>query len=171
MRASECLRCVTCGCIFVSYGPRYRAPKSRTPQPCTRTAAAVPASARCRRADGQQLRSLSSSGLSLSPASPASQATGSRRRRQDRLYRQALPGIGSATSLLRKHDRPVVERNRQQSDTRGLAAETKAWLSGSHRATMLFILNIASIVCLSRNWSKSTNFSFPRYVGRWDRQN
>jgi hypothetical protein len=32
-------------------------------------------------------------------------------------------------------------------------------------------LNIASIVCLSRNWSKSTNFSFPRYAGRLDRQN
>jgi hypothetical protein len=32
-------------------------------------------------------------------------------------------------------------------------------------------LNIASIVCLSRTWSKSTNFSFPRYAGRLDRQN
>jgi hypothetical protein len=171
MGASVYLRYVTYGCIFVSYGPSDRARKSRTPQPCTRTVAALRPLARRRRANGERLRHFSTTSLSLFAASAAPDAAGSRRRCEGGIHRQAFPRIGSAPSSLREPHRFVVERDREPSAPCGFAAETKAWLSGSHRATTRFILNIASIVCLSRNWSKSTNFSFPRYAGRLDRQN
>src|ERR1700694_1342953 len=166
MNPNRHLQCVTYGCIVVTNKSCQRSPKSRAPKPCTQTAPAFRPSAGCCGADGKRLRPLSSSSLSLSPASPGPETTGSHQRYQNRLHRQALPEIGSATALLRQHHRSVAERTRQPSAPRGFAAETKAWLSGSRRptTTTLFNLNIASIVSCSKNWSKPTNFSFPKYA-------
>src|SRR5207249_8752753 len=85
--------------------------------------------------------------LSLSPASPAPEATGSYRRCQNRFYRQTFPKVGSASSRFREQYRFVVERDRQPSATGGIAAATRAWLSAPSSTATLFTLNIASIVC------------------------
>src|SRR5258705_13050790 len=162
------LRRVTYGCVVVTYGSRQRSPKSRAPQPCTQIAAAFRPSAGCRRADGKGLRSLSSSSLSLSPASPAPEATGSYRRCQNRFYRQTFPKVGSASSRFREQHRLVVERDRQPSATGGMAAATRAWLSGPSPTATLFTLNIASIECSPRKTRKSTTFRVPKYAPRFD---
>src|SRR6266851_571152 len=162
---------VTYGCVVVTYGSCQRSPKSRAPQPCTQIAAAFQPSTGCRRADGKGLRSLSSSSLSLSPASPAPEATGSYRRCQNRFYRQTFPKVGSASSRFREQHRFVVERDRQSSATGGIAAATRAWLSAPSSTATLFTLNIALIVCSPRKSRKPTNFSFPKYAARLDRRN
>jgi hypothetical protein len=164
------LRRVTYGCVVVTYGSRQRSPKSRAPQPCTQIAATFRPSAGCRRADGKGLRSLSSSSLSLSPASTAPEATGSYRRCQNRFYRQTFPKVDSASSRFREQDRFVVERARQPSATCGIAAATRAWLSAPSSTATLFTLNIALIVCSPRKSRKPTNFSFPKYAARLDRR-
>jgi hypothetical protein len=172
MHTNRYLRRVTYGCSVVTNESCQRRPESRTLKLCQQTASAFRPSAGCCGADGKRLWPLSSSRLSLSPASPAPKTTGSHQRYQNRLHRQALPEIGSATSLLRKYHRSVAERARQPGAPRGFAAETKAWLSGSRRpTTTLLTLNIASIVFYSKNWSKPTSFSFPKYVAHLHRRN
>ncbi len=165
------LRRVTYGCVVVTYGARQRSPKSRAPQPCAQIAAAFRPFAGCCRADGKGLRSLSSSSLSLSPASTAPEATASYRRCQNRFYCQTFSKVGSASSRFREQHRFVVERDRQPSATGGIAAATRAWLSAPPSTATLFTLNIASIVCSPRKSRKPTNFSFPKYVVRLDRRN
>src|SRR6266404_6581369 len=119
----------------------------------------------------KDLRSFSSSSLSLSPASTAPEATGSYRRCQNRFYRQTFPKVGSASSRFGEQDRLVVERDRQPSATGGIAAATRAWLSAPSSTATLFTLNIALIVCSPRKSRKPTNFSFPKYATQLDRRN
>src|SRR2546426_3331359 len=147
MRARGCLRCVTYGCIFVSYGPSYRGRESRTPQPCTRTVAALRPLAGCRRANGERFRDLSTTSLSLFAAGSAPEAAGSRRRCQGGVHRQAFSRIDSTPSGFCEPHRFVVERDREPSAPRRFAAEKKAWLGGPHSTATRFISNIASIGC------------------------
>jgi hypothetical protein len=166
MRAILHLCCVIYGCTFVTYGSCQRERKSRTPQPCSRTAAAVRSSARCGSADGARLRCLSTSGLSLSAAGPPFEATSSHRRHQSRFHREALPRVGATSALVREHHWSIAKRNRQPGVAGDPEAEKRAWLSALHRTAALFSWNIDSIVCSSKNWSKSTNCWCPRYVGQ-----
>src|SRR6266704_1032085 len=114
MRAILDLNRVIYGCTFVTYdGSRQRVRKSRTPQPCPRTAAAVRSSARCGSADGARPQGLSASGLSLSAAGPSFETTSSHRRHQGRFHGEALPRVGATSALVREHHRSVAKRNRQ----------------------------------------------------------
>jgi hypothetical protein len=162
---------VTYGCVVVTYESCQRSPKSRASESRTQIATAFRPSTGCRRTDDKGLWSLSSSSLSLSPASTAPEATDSYRRCQNRFYRQAFPKVGSASSHFREQHRFVVERDRQSSATGGIAAATRAWLSAPSSAATLFTLNIASIVCSPRKSRKPTNFSFPKYAVQLDRRN
>jgi hypothetical protein len=168
MRAILDLNRVIYGCTLVTYGSRQRERKSRTPQPCSRTAAAARSSARCGSADGTGSRCLAASSLSLSAAGPPFEATSSHRRHQGRFHREALPRVGATSALVREHHRSVAKRNRQPGIAGGPEAEKRAWLSAPHRTATLFSRNIDSIVCSSGNWSKSTNCWCLRYVGRLD---
>src|SRR6266478_2411274 len=168
MRAILHLCRVIYGCTVVTYGSRQRERKSRTPQPCARTAAAVRSSARCGSADGAGPRCFTSSGLSLSAAGPSFEATSPHRRQQGRFHREALPRVGTTSALVREHHGSIAKRNRQPGVAGGPEAEKRAWLSALHRSATLFSRNIDAIVCLSGNWSKPTNCWCPRYVGRLD---
>src|SRR5579864_7865418 len=169
MRAILHLFCVIYGCTVVTYGgSRQRGCKSRTSQPCPRTAAAVRSSARCGSADGAGPQCLSASSLSLSAAGPPFEATSSHWRHQGRFHRKTLPRVGTTSALVREHHWFIVKRNRQSGVAGGPEAEKRAWLSALHRTTTLFSWNIDSIVCSSGNWSKPTNCWSPRYVGRLD---
>ena len=156
------------GCTVVTYGSCQRERKSRTPQPCARTAAAVRSSARCGSADGAGSRCFTSSGLSLSAAGTPFEATSPHRRHQGRFHREALPRVGTTSALVREHHWSIAKRNRQPGVAGDPEAEKRAWLSALHRTAALFSWNIDSIVCSSENWSKSTNCWCPRYVGRLD---
>ena len=168
MRAILHLFRVIYGCTVVTYGSRQRERKSRTPQPCSRTAAAVRSSARCSSAVGRGPQCFSASSLSLSAAGPPFEATSSHRRHQGRFHREALPRVGAASALVREHHRSVAKRNRQPGVAGGPEAEKRAWLSAPQRTATLFSWNIDSIVCSSENWSKSTNCWCLRYVVRLD---
>lgn len=166
MRAILQLCRVIYGWTVVTYGSRQRERKSRTPQPCSRTAAAVRSSARCGSADGARPRCLSAPSLSLSAVGPPFEATRSHRRHQGRFHCKALPRVGTTSALVRKHHWSIAKRNRQPGVAGGPEAEKRAWLSAPHRTATLFCWNIDSIVCSSGNWSKPTNYWCPRYVGR-----
>jgi len=162
------LSCVIYGCTVVTYGPCQRERKSRTPQPCSRTAAAVRSSARCSSAAGRGPQCLSASSLSLFAAGPPFEATSSYRRHQGRFHREALPRVGATSAFVRQHHWSIAKRNRQPGVAGGAEAEKRAWLSAAlHRSATLFSWNFDSIVCSSGNWSKPTNCWCPRYVGRW----
>jgi len=162
------LCCVIYGCTTVTYGSRQRGCKSRAPQLCPRTAAAVRSSAKCGSADGAGPRCLSASSLSLSAAGPPFEATSSHRRHQGRFHREALPRVGATSTLVREHHWSIAKRNRQPGVVGGPEAEKRAWLSAPRRTAPLFSWNIDSIVCSSGNWNKPTNCWCPRYVGRLD---
>jgi hypothetical protein len=168
MRAILPLCRVIYGCTVVTYGSRQRVRKSRTPQPCSQTAAAVRSSARCGSADGARPQYLSASSVSLSAPGPAFEATSSHRRPQGRFHREALPRVGTTSAFVREHHGSIAKRNRQPGVAGGPKAEKRAWLSELHRTATLFSWNIDSIVCSSGNWSKPTNCWCPRYVGRLD---
>jgi hypothetical protein len=170
MHAILHLPLVIYGCTVVTYGSRERDRKSRAPQPCPATAAAIRSSTRRGRADGMGLRCLSASSISLSAAGPAFEATRSYRRHQGRLHREALPRVGTTSALVRQHDGSIAKRDRQPGVAGGTEAETKAWLSEFHAIARLFSWNIDSIVCSSRNWSKPINCWCPRYVGQLDQR-
>jgi hypothetical protein len=121
-----------------------------------------------RRTNEEGFRCLSSASVSLSPAGRASETTPSRRRHQDRFYRETFASIGSAPSRFREPHRFVVERDRESGIACGFAAEKKAWLDGLHSTATRFNSNIASIVCSLKNSSKSTNSSCLPYVDRLD---
>lgn len=168
MRAILHLCRVIYGCTVVTYGSRQRERKSRTPQPCPRTAAAVRSSARGGSAHGAGPQCLSASSLSLSAAGPPFEATSPHRRHQGRFHSEALPRIGTTSALVREHHWSIAKRNRQPGVAGGPEAEKRAWLSALHPSATLFSWNIDSIVCSSGNWSKPTNCWCPRYVGRLD---
>ena len=170
MRSILHLSYVIYGCIFVTYGSRQRGRKSRTPQPCSRTLAAVRSSARCGRADGTGPRRLCTSSLSLSAAGSPFETTSSRRRYQSRFHCEAFARVGATRTFVRKHYRSLVKRDRQPGIAGGPEAEKRAWLSAAQRSATLFSWNIDSIVCSSGNWSKPTNCWCPRCVGRLDQR-
>src|SRR6516225_999574 len=170
MRAILWLRHVIYGCTFVTYGSRQRGRKSRTPQPCSRTLAAVRSSARCSRADGARPRCLSTPSLSLSAVGSPFETTSSHRRYQGRFHCEALARVSATRARFREHYGSLVKRDRQPGVVGGPEAEKRAWLSGPHRTATLFSWNIDSIVCSSRNWNKFTNCWCPRYVGRLDQR-
>ena len=168
MCSKRYLQCASCGCICMAHEPCQQRSKGRAPQPRARTVAAIRSSAGCRRTNEEGFRCLSSASISLSPAGRASETTPSRRRHQDRFYRETFASIGSAPSRFREPHRFVVERDRESGIACGFAAEKKAWLDGLHSTATRFNSNIASIVCSLKNSSKSTNSSCLPYVDRLD---
>src|SRR5271167_1593123 len=107
------LRCVTYGCIFVSYGTRHRDRQSSTPQPCTRIVATLRLHAGRGCTYGERLRHFPTTSLPLFAASAAPDAAGPYRRCQGGVHREAFPRIGSAPSDLREPDWFVAERDRE----------------------------------------------------------
>ena len=168
MRAILHLCRVIYGCTVVTYESRKRERKSRTPQPCPRTAAAVRSSARCGSENGAGSRCLSASSLSLSAAGASFEAASPHQRHQGRFHRETFPRVGATSALVREQHWSIAKRNCQPGVARGPEAEKRAWLSALQRTATLFSWNIDSIVCSSENWSKSTNCWCLRYVVRLD---
>src|SRR6266480_3161860 len=139
MRAILHLCRVIYGCTVVTYdGSRQRVRKSRTPQPCPRTAAAVRSSARCGSADGARPQGLSASGLSLSAAGPSFETTSSHRRHQGRFHGEALPSVGTTSALVHEQHWSIDKRNRERGDAGGAKAGRNVWLSGRRERAILF---------------------------------
>src|SRR5438046_9391871 len=90
MRAILHLCRVIYGCTVVTYESRQRERKSRTPQPCPRTAAAVRSCARCGSENGAGSRCLSASCLSLSAAGSSFEDASPHQRHQGRFLRESL---------------------------------------------------------------------------------
>jgi hypothetical protein len=168
MCSKRYLRCVTYGCVIVTYGPSYHARKSRAPQLRAQTAATNRLFAGRCCSDGETLRHLPTTSLSLFAAGPTPGQAGSRRRSQGCFHCKTFSRTSSAPSRFCEPHRFVVERDRESGITCGFAAEKKAWLGGLHTTATRFNSNIASIVCSLKNSSKSTNSSCLPYVERLD---
>ena len=148
-------------------GTRQRDPESRTPQSCPRFVAALRPSARCGRKDGSRLRSLAAPGVPLPGTCTAIEAGRSGGGGQNCVYGQASPGPGRTAARLRQCDRSIVERHCQPSVRVDAETEATAWLSLPEVAPTRFSLNIALIVCCTRNWNTPTTCWCPRSGGRW----
>jgi hypothetical protein len=162
------LRCVTYGCVVVTHGTSNYPGKSRAPQLRAQTAETNRLFAERCCSDGETLRHLPATSLSLFAAGPTPGQAGSRRRSQDCFHCKTFPRTGSAPARFCEPHRFVVERDRESGITCRFAAEKKAWLGGLHSTTARFNSNIVSIVCSLKNSSKSTKSSCLPYVDRLD---
>src|SRR6266568_3832994 len=108
MRAILHLCRVIYGCTLVTYGSRQRERKSRTPQPCPRTAAAVRSSARCGSADGAGSRCVS-----------PRQAY--RYLQQARRLKQPVPISDTKVAFTVKLSQELIRRIRSFANTTGLS--------------------------------------------------
>jgi hypothetical protein len=162
------LRHVIYGCVVVTHGPGYYTGKSRAPQLRAQTVATIRLFAGRCSSDGETLRHLSTTGVSLFAAGPAPGQAGSRRRSQDCFHCKTFSRTGSAPARLCESHRFVVERDCESGIACSLAAEKKAWLGGLHSTIAPFNSNIVSIVCSLKNSSKSTKSLCLPYVDRLD---
>jgi hypothetical protein len=168
MRSMRYLRYVTYGCVVVTHGPSFCSRKGRAPQLRAQTAATIRLFAGRCCADGETLRHLSATSISLFAAGPTPGQARSRRRSQDCFHRKTFSKTSSAPSHFCEPHRFVVERDRESGITCRFAAEKKACLAGPHSTTARFNSNIVSIVCSLKNSSKSTKSSCLPYVDRLD---
>jgi hypothetical protein len=162
------LRHVTYGCVVVTHGPGFCTRKGRAPQLRAQTAATIRLFAGRCCPDGEALRHLSATSISLFAAGPTPGQAGSRRRSQGCFHCKTFSRTSSAPSRFCEPHRFVVERDRESGITCRFAAEKKAWLGGLHSTTVRFNSNIVSIVCSLKNSSKSTKSSCLPYVDRLD---
>jgi hypothetical protein len=144
------------GCVVVTHGASYCTGKSRAPQLRTQTAATIRSFAGRCCSDGETLRHLSTTSVSLFAAGPAPGRAGSRRRSQGCFHCKTFSRTGSAPARFCESHRFVIERDREPGITSSFATEKKAWLGGLHLTTAPFNSNIVSIVCSLKNSSKST---------------
>src|SRR5437773_489024 len=121
------LRHATYGCVVVTHGSRYCTRKGRAPQLRAQTTATIRIFAGRCCTDGETLRHLSTTSVSLFAASPTPLQAGSRRRPQDCLHCKTFSSTGSAPARFCETHRFVVERHRESGITCRLAAEKKAW--------------------------------------------
>jgi hypothetical protein len=156
------------GCVVVTHGPSYYTGKSRAPQLRAQTAATIRLFAGRCCPDGEVLRHLSATSVSLFAAGPAPGQAGSRRRSQGCFHCKTFSRTSSAFAHCCESHRFVIERNRKPGITCSFAAGKKAWLGGLHLPTAPFNSNIVSIVCSLKNSSKSTKPLCLPYVDRLD---
>ena len=162
------LRHVIYGCVVVTYGASYCTGKSRAPQSRAHTAATIRLFAGRCCSDGETLRHLSTTSVSLFAAGTVPGKAGSRRRSQGCFHCKTLSRTGSAPARFCESHRFVIERDREPGIACSLAAEKKAWLGVLHSTTACFNSNIVSIVCSRKNSSKSTKSLYLPYVDRLD---
>ena len=137
---------------YISHGTCERCSKSRATQSGSHPPPRTCALARGSRTPGSRLVRHQAPSLSLSPACPTTQTTGSGRRRQSILYRQAFSPFGrKAAGLCRLH-RLDVERNCQPSGAGGPAPRGRPWLTARQAGSARCGGNINLIGCRRRNW-------------------
>jgi hypothetical protein len=168
MCAKRYLRRVIYGCVVVTHEAGYYTGKSRAPQSRAQTAATVRLFAGRCSSDGETLRHLSTTSVSLSAAGPAPGQASSHRRSQGCLHCKTFSRTSSAFARFCEAHRFVIERDREPGITYSCAAEKKAWLGSLHLTTAPFNLNIVSIVCFLKNSSKSSRSLCLPYVDRLD---
>ena len=174
------LTCDTISYTHMTYGPRERCPEGRAPQPSSPAANAANVGrafakgaiqpAPSSRETGSGVLDLPS-GLPLPAASPASQRTGSRRRRQVGSHRQNLRGPDHESAAVRGPHGDVDQRGRHPSPAGMAASGARAWLTASQVGRVLFNWNIDSIVYCRPSWSRHTSYWYPKNVGLLSRRN
>jgi hypothetical protein len=144
----------------MTYGSRQRHPKNRATQPRPRFAAAVRATARCRRALGARLLYLSGTGISLSAASAAAERAGGRGRVEVGIHGETAAQLDSAGAVIRLCQGTFDQRSGQPYVAHAAATRPRArsWLSRSRFRHALFSWSIVSIACCRRNWPKPIRF-------------
>ena len=155
------LTCDTISYTYMTYGPRERCPEGRAPEPSSPPARAIQL-APSSRETGSGVLDLPSSGLPIPAASPASQRTGSHRRRQVGVHRQTLAGPDHKSEAIRRQHRPVNRRSCHASPAGMAASGARAWLTASQVGRVRFSWNIDSIVCCRPSWSRHTSSLYPK---------
>ena len=155
---------LTCDIIrrtYMSHGTRQRCSQGRATQSGAYPPARAWAIARGGRTPGSRLVRHQAPGLSLSPACPTSQTTGSRRRRQSIFYREAFSPFSRKAKDVCRLDRIDAERDRQSSGAVSVAAWGRPWLTAGQAGHARCGGNINLIGCPRRNW--------PRFTPAWCR--
>src|SRR5215831_7719316 len=102
--------CVIYSCTPMTDGTDQRCPQGRTAQPGVAAVAARRRAENGGRMDGVRVYHLYAAGLPLPGTGAQFESAGSRRRREDCLYRQAAAWSGAASSRLRTDPALVAQR-------------------------------------------------------------
>jgi hypothetical protein len=148
-------------CIVMTYEPRQRRPKSRTSEPCSRPAATVRSTARCRRAISPRLLHFHPAGLSVFAASPTLEGTSSSGRIQVGVYGQASTQFDSACAVVRICQKNLDQRSRDSSAVGALATQGRSWLSRRRSWRAAFNWSIILIACCQKNWLRCISYLCP----------
>jgi hypothetical protein len=150
----NCLHHVTYGCTLVTHGASQRCRQSRTPQSCTRFAAAIRFFTGCSRQDGSRLLSLPTSSISISSTSRAAETRCSSRGCEDCFHREAFRSAGRAFAFIRGHKRLITQRSCEPCSGGVSSTEEEAWVNGHQVGATRFSWNIGLIVCYRQNWNR-----------------
>ena len=143
------------GCILMTYESRQRRSKSRTAQPRAGFAPAVRATSRGRRALGQRLLHLSTTGISLPSAGTSAEGARSGDRIEAGIHGKAAARFDSEGTVVRICQTTLDQRGGQPRVARAVATRARSWLRPSHFHHALFNWNIVLTVCCPTSWPKS----------------
>jgi hypothetical protein len=151
------------GCILMTYESCQRRSKGRTSQPRARFAPAVRATSRGRRASGQRLLNLSTTGLSLPSAGTSAEGARSRDRVEVGVHGKAATQYDSAGAVVCICQTTLDQRGGQPRVARAAATRARSWLRPDCFRHGAFSWSIVSTVCCPTSW--------PRYFSLWCRTN
>jgi hypothetical protein len=143
------------GCILMTYESRQRCSKSRTTQPRAGLAPAVRATSRGRRAPGQRLLHLSTTGLSLPSAGTSAEGASNRDRIEVGIHGKAAARFDSAGAVVRICQTTLDQRGGQPRVVGSAATRARSWLRPDRFRHVLFIWSIVSAVCYPTSWLRS----------------
>lgn len=143
------------GCILMAYESRQRRSKSRTAQPRAGFAPAVRATSRGRRAPGQRLLHLSTTGISLPSAGTSAEGARDRDRIEAGIHGKAAARFDSAGTVVRICQTTLDRRGGQPRVVGAAATRARSWLRPDRFRHVPFSWSIVSTVCCPTSWPRS----------------
>ena len=143
------------GCILVTYESCQRRSKGRTSQPRAGFAPAVRATSGRRRAPGQRLLNLSTTGISLPSAGTSAEGARSRDRIEVGIHGKAATQYDSAGAVVRICQTTLDQRGGQPRVARASATRARSWLRPGRFHHVPFSWSIVSTVCCPTSWPRS----------------
>jgi hypothetical protein len=143
------------GCILMTHESCQRRSKGRTSKSRAGFAPAVRATSRGRRAPGQRLLPLSTTGISLPSAGTSAEGTRSGNRIEAGIHGKATARFDSAGAVVCICQTTLDQRGGQPRVTRAAATRARSWLRQDRFPHVPFSWSIVSTVCCPTSWPRS----------------
>jgi len=143
------------GCILMTYESCQRRSKGRTSQPRAGFAPAFRATSGGRRAPGQRLLHLSTTGISLPSAGTSAEGARSRDRIEVGIHGKATARFDSARAVVCICQTTLDQRGGQPRVVGAAATRARSWLRPDRFRRVPFNWSIVSTVCCPTSWPRS----------------